>query len=245
VHDKQDAAAHLGVELRRARQRCRMRQGDVASRIGCSQSMISRMELGAGANMPLATWAAAAQAVDLRLVVDLVDTRPDLLREDASLALRCHRTITREARAGDWSVVTEIRSRFGHQEVETVLTRASHSVVVHAWDVVTRVAARLEMLQASIDRERSRSDGLAVGGLIIVPSTQANRRRMTEERALLGGAVPALAADWYAALRNAHRPVPIDPGVLWVDRHASRLLPAPLLPGWIWVTPDHASRVIW
>lgn len=245
MHDKQDAAARLGTELRRARQRCHMRQGDVAARIGCSQSMISRMELGGGANTPLATWAAAAQAVDLGLVVDLIETRLDVLPQDASLAYRCHRTITREARAGDWSAVTEIRCRFGRQEIETVLARASESVVVHAWDIVTRVAARLEMLQSSIDQERSRSDGISVGGLVIVPSTHANRRRMTEEQALLGGAVPALAANWYAALRNVHRPVPIDPGVLWVDHHAGRLLPAPLLPGWIWVTPDHASRVIW
>jgi transcriptional regulator with XRE-family HTH domain len=86
MKDKHDAAAYLGTELRRARQRCRMRQGDVAARIECSQSMISRMELGGGAHTPLATWAAGAQAVDLRLVVDLVETRPDMLPQEASLA---------------------------------------------------------------------------------------------------------------------------------------------------------------
>ncbi len=243
MHDERHAAAHLGTELRRARQRCRMRQSDVAARIDCSQSMISRMELGGGAYMPLATWAAAAEALDRRLVVDIVHERPELPRED-SLAVRCHRAITREAQGGKWSAVTEIRSRPGHQEIETVLARASDTVVVHAWDVVTRVATRLEMLLASVDRERSGPDGSSVCGLVVVPSTPGNRRRMTEERALLGTAVPALAAHWYAALRNAHRPVPISAGVLWLDRHAGRLLPAPLLPGWIWVTPDHASRVL-
>ena len=244
MHDKQHAAAHLGTELRRARQRCRMRQSDVAARIDCSQSTISRMELGGGAHMPLAVWAAAAGAVGRRLVVDLVDTRPDVPQE-ASLALRCHRTITNEARVGGWSAVTEIRSRIGPDEIETVLVRASTTVVIHAWDVVTRVAARLEILHASIDRERTRADAASVCGLVVVPSTHANRRRMTEEQAQLKEAVPALAAHWYAALRNAHRPVPIDTGVLWLDRHGDRLLPAPLLPGWIWVTPDHGSRILW
>ena len=141
--------------------------------------------------------------------------------------------------------MTEIRSRPSHEEIETVLARASESVVVHAWDVVTRVAARLDMLQASMDRERSGADGASVRGLVVVPSTHANRRRMTEEQALLRTSVPALAANWYGALRNKHRPVPIDTGVLWLDRHGDRLLPAPLLPGWIWVTPDHASRILW
>ena len=206
--------------------------------------MISRMELGGGARVPLATWAAAAEAVDLRLVVDLVEARPDALAHHESLALRCHRTITRGAQVGAWSAVTEIRSRVGDQVIETVLTRKSESVVVHAWDVVTRVAARLEVLRSSVDRERTRSAGIAVGGLIVVPATPGNRRRMTEEHAIFEREAPALAAHWYAAIRNAHRAMPIDLGVLWVDRHAGRLLPAPLLPGWIWVTPDHASRIL-
>jgi transcriptional regulator with XRE-family HTH domain len=244
MQDEQDAAAHVGTELRRARQRCRMRQSDVAGRIDCSQSTISRMELGGDAHMPLAAWAAAAGAVGRRLVVDLVDTRPDVPQE-ASLALRCHRTITNEARVGGWSAVTVIRSRPSHEEIETVLSRASESVVVHAWDVVTRVAARLDMLHASMDRERSGADGASVRGLVVVPSTHGNRRRMTEEQALLRASVPALAADWYGALRNKHRQVPVSAGVLWLDRHADRLVPAPLIPGWIWVTPDHASRILW
>jgi transcriptional regulator with XRE-family HTH domain len=244
VHDERDAAAHLGTELRRARQRCRMRQSDVAALIDRSQSMISRMELGGGADMPLGTWAAAAGAVGRRLVVDLVDARPDGFPREASLARRCHRAITHEAQVGGWSAVTEIRSRPRHEEIETVLTRASESVVVHAWDVVTRVAARLDMLQASMDRERSGADIASVCGLVVVPSTHANRRRMTEEQALLRASVPALAASWYGALHNKHRPMPIEPGVLWVDRDSRRLLPARLLPGWIWVTPDHASRVL-
>lgn len=208
--------------------------------------MISRMELGGGARMPLATWAAAAEAVDLRLVVDLVDARPDVLPRDGSLAVRCHRTIAREARIGEWTAETEIRSQVGHQAIETVLTRKSGSVVVvHAWDVVTRVAASLEVLRSSVARERTGSDGIAVGGLIVVPSTPGNRRRMTEEHAILERETPALAAHWYAAIRNAHRPMPTDLGVLWLDRQGGRLVPAPLLPGWIWITPDHASRIVW
>jgi DNA-binding XRE family transcriptional regulator len=244
MRDGRDAPANLGTELRRARQRCRMRQVDLAAHIGCSQSMISRMELGGGGRMPLATWAAAAQAVDRRLVVDMVHAGVDAPPQQDAMALRCHRVVTGVARDGDWSAVTEIRSRMGHDEIETVLTRMSQSVVVHAWDLVTRVGARLDRLRASMDRERSRADGTFVSGLVIVPATHGNRRRMTEENALLRLAVPALAAHWSAALRNPHRPIPIETGVLWVDRHGERLLPAPLLPGWIWVTPDHASRII-
>jgi hypothetical protein len=68
---------------------------------------------------------------------------------------------------------------------------------------------------------------------------------MTEEHAVLRRAVPALDAHWDATPRDPHRPVPIEVGVLWMDRHGERLLPAPLLRGRIWVTPEHASRILW
>jgi transcriptional regulator with XRE-family HTH domain len=241
-----DAAVLLGSELRHGRIACRKRQRDVAAEIGGSQSMISRMELGHGASVPLATWAAAADAVDRRLVVDLIPPRQRPDDGDESVARRCHRTIAEAARAGGWSVVTEVHNGARPERIETILQRAGRELaVVHAWDLVTEVGTAIRELTWSMERERRRiGEGWRIGGLVIVRAGLGNRRRMTEAGAQLSVAFPTLAAHWFRALRREVSSMPGRPGVLWASRTGDRLLPAPLVPGWMWVSPDRASRAL-
>jgi hypothetical protein len=157
--------------------------------------------------------------------------------------------IANTARDGGWSAVTEIRSRSGRDDIETILIRHDrfrsdrHELaVVRVWDVVTNISRSIDVMRASIERERrDHGNGWAVGGLVVLPSGPGNRRRMTEERALLEPEFPAFAAGWYAALRNDRRAMPGKPGMLWTDRHGSRILPAPFVPGWIWVPEPWAG----
>lgn len=116
---KTDPAVVLGNELRYARMASHKRQREVATEIGASQSMVSRMELGHGSTMSLATWAAAAEAVDRRLVVDLVDAAPSRATDALdSIQRRCHRTVTTTARDGGWTSVTEIQMGRRRERVE-------------------------------------------------------------------------------------------------------------------------------
>jgi hypothetical protein len=247
MQSRVDAAAVLGNELRHGRIACRKRQRDVAVEIGGSQSMVSRMELGHGSTMSLATWAAAADAVDRRLVVDLVEpSEPSPIDGPESLARRCHRTITETARGGRWTAVTEIHVGRRCERIQTVLTRHDHELaVVHAWDLVTDVGAAIDELHRSMEKERRQvGDGWQIGGLVIVPSGQGNRRRMTEASALLEPAFPTLAAHWSRALLRERRPMPTRPGVLWARASGEQHLPAPLVPGWMWIMPDRGSRAL-
>jgi hypothetical protein len=245
--DRRDPAVILGNELRWSRQRCRKFQRDVAGELGCSQSTISRMELGRGGTQSLSAWSAAAAAVDQRLVVDLVP-RYGGPPPDDGLARRCHRLVTESARDGGWTAVTEILTRPGRAAIETVLTRRNalyphrpEVAVVHVWDLITGPASAVERMRISLDRERrSRTADHLVAGLVVVPARADHRRRATEERALLGVEFPALAAHWFGALVNGHRRMPAMSGFLWCDRAGERLLPAPLVPGWVWLTPDHS-----
>jgi transcriptional regulator with XRE-family HTH domain len=241
-----DPAVILGNELRRGRIACHKRQRDVAAEIGASQSMVSRMELGHGSRMSLASWTAAADAVGRRLVVDLVGTQQPSIDSRESVARRCHRTIGEAARAGGWSAVTEIHTSGRSERIETTLTRGGRdSAVVHVWDLVTDVGTAIQELERSMERAQGRvGEGWRIGGLVIVPSALGNRRRMTEASAVLATACPTLAADWYRALRREIRPMPDQPGVLWVTRDGARLLPAPLVPGWMWISPDRGSRAL-
>jgi transcriptional regulator with XRE-family HTH domain len=244
---RNDPAVILGNELRHGRIACHKRQRDVAAEIGGSQSMVSRMELGRGSTVSLATWAAAAAAVNRRLVIDLVGPSGlPVIEPSGSRKRQCHRTITETARDGGWSAVTEIHAMERPSRIETILTRHERELaVVHGWDLVTDVGAAIDELQWSMERERRRvGEGWRIGGLVIVLSGLGNRRRMTEAKARLSIECPTLAADWFRALRRAARPMPDQPGVLWVTRDGGRLLPAPLVPGWMWISPDRGSRAL-
>jgi transcriptional regulator with XRE-family HTH domain len=238
-----DAAALLGTELRRARLSARQRQRDVAAEIGCSQSTISRMELGLGGRVPLALWSAAAMAVDRRLSVELLQPR-GVEGNARNVTLRVHRTLAEEARQGGWSAVTVVERHLDREVVETVLDRGPERVVVHVWDVVAAVPERLAALKQGMEREQAGAGAGLVGGLVIVPTRAGNRRRMTEARGHLEPTLPTLAADWFRAIRNPAREMPRAPGVLWSDRNGARLLPAPLVPGWAWIAPDRGSRAL-
>jgi transcriptional regulator with XRE-family HTH domain len=237
-----DAAALAGTELRRARNRRRQRQRDVAEAAGCSQATISRLESGRGSSFSMAVWSAVAGAVDCRLAVDL-SPRTAPSTEDETLTVRCHRALCELSRLGGWSAVTVIERRARHEIVETILERGPERVVVHAWEVVSDVERHVDALVSSVERQTELGAPSAVG-LAIVPSTSGNRRRMTEAADLLRPAFPTFANAWYGALRNPARPTPVDHGVLWTDRHGERVVPAHAVPGWAWTTPDHASRAL-
>jgi len=190
----------------------------------------------------MAVWSAAADALDRRLAVQLLPReRPP--GRDTALAVRCHQVVCAAGRQGGWSAVTVIERHIDQDTIETVLDRGPERVVIHVWDVVGDVDHRIGALMASI-AQRASDGGHPIVGLAVVPASIGNRRRMTEARESLDATLPTLAAHWYAALHNPARPAPTVSGVLWMDRTGERLSPAPLVPGWAWVTPDHGSRAL-
>jgi hypothetical protein len=209
--------------------------------IGTSQSTMSRMELGRGTGVAVNVWTAAAAAVGMRLVLTPATTAG---QEADSLARRCHRTIVDAARRGGWAAETVVEGDRRRPSIETVLTRCDELVVVRVWDLVTDIGAGIDDLLAGVERARCHSDGARVAGLVVVPSGQGNRRRMTEGRTQLRVVFPTLAAHWFRAIRSERWRMPRDPGVLWADPQGGRLLLAPLVPGWAWVTPDHGSAAL-
>jgi hypothetical protein len=139
------------------------------------------------------------------------------------------------ARSGAWMVSSSSRG-----DDETILARADERVVVHASDVVTVVRADIDRFIAAIERERE-SPGRA-SGIVVIPATGDNRRRVSELRDELRDTIPARANAWYATLVNRHRPMPSSPGIMWAFPDGQRLRPASLLPGWIWTAVGDGPR---
>jgi transcriptional regulator with XRE-family HTH domain len=248
VHED-DAARVLGREVRRARHAARLRQRDVAEQVGLSQPSISRLELGRGGSASLDTWQAVARAVHGRLDIDLISSDGGR-SPHADRTTRCHRMITSSAQAGGWTGVTILRHDAVGSELETRLARPATArrggpevAVIHVWDDVTAVVGLIRCLAERLEAEASADpSGIAVGGLVIIPSTFANRRRISEVRSELRDAFPAFGADWYAALVNPNRPMPRRNGILWATADGDRLRPAPFLPGWTWSSAADRAR---
>lgn len=122
-----------------------------------------------------------------------------------------------------------------HSADETLLMRGEHRVVVRVWDLVTVVEPEIARLTQAMQRECGR-------GLVVIPATGANRRRVSEVRDGLRATFSAPANHWYAALVNDRRRLPDQAGILWARPDCRRLLLARELPGWIWTSIGDGPR---
>ena len=208
--------AQLGADIRRARIAAGLRQSDVAARALVSQSAVSRIELGKGGTVPMSTWIAAVG-------VDPFGRRQPSGRT-VEVWRRCHRLVTDLADAGGWSWSTGLGSN------ETVLVRADRrqAIVVRVWDVIASVPVAIDEFHLRVDQERrERGAQWRVGGVVVVPATGANRRRLTESEEMIVGAFPGRGGAWLTALRG-RGPIPAAPGMIWTDQGTDRL--RPMLP---------------
>ena len=220
----EDWSIVLGGELRAARLADFRSQATLAEAVGVDQSVISRMELGGGANVALATWKAAAEAVGLRLTLDGT--------EDGHARMATHTMVAELARRGGWDATITAN--------ETVIGRGDDRAVIHVWEHVTTIRPEVDRFRASVERQRIVA--ARASGIVVIPTIGWNRRRVTELREDLRHEFPAAGNAWYRALVNAQRPMPADAGILWAFRDRGRLRPATVLPGWIWSAATEGPR---
>ena len=220
----EDWSIALGRELRTARLADFRSQATLAEAAGVHQSVISRMELGKGANVALATWKAVAEAVGLRMTLHGA--------EDGSGRFATHRMVAELASRGGWNATMT--------PDETVIARGRDRAVVHVWEHVTTIGPDVARFRASVERERTVAS--RASGIVVIPTIGWNRRRVTELREELRDEFPAAGNAWYRALVNAHRPMPADAGILWAFRDRTRIRPATVLPGWIWTAAAEGPR---
>jgi transcriptional regulator with XRE-family HTH domain len=245
AHDalvEDDPATHLGRQLRRGRHAAHRTQQDVAADVGLSQPVISRMELGGGGRIGLDVWAAAAEAVGLRLEVDFVDAAEQ--PEWSGWPHPCLAMLVDFAARGGWSVLDAAAPE--HQTTalgrHSLDARRFEIAIIRVWPTVTRVDLAIEAFRQLIEQARHQAPETDVSGVVLVPATYANRRCMTESRNDLRPAFPVTGRAWFGALASRIRPMPEVPGILWAFPDCERLRPAPFLPGWVWTVPGDGPR---
>lgn len=206
--------------MRRARLGPGLTQDTVAGRAGVSQPMVSRIELGRGAGLPLATWVAVAEAVGVDVIAP--SPAPDGWG---------HASLTALASVGGWRCVSTeplVLRRDQRLITDRYQPRMSPGelAVVRVVDVITDVAALFDELRAAVQSTRRESPaGWFVGGLLVIRRTPANKRRLTEARPDAASALSWMGTRWLVALGSAAVRMPVMVGWLWMDHRATRLIP--------------------
>jgi len=196
--------------------------------VGISQSTVSRMELGRGACFPLRVWARVAAVIGLELAANSDGPKGFGLPSIVGLASAGGWIATPHPPLGT-GVVRLHRAPRSHRRFGRPVMTQGECAIVQVADVVTDVASLTEGLRQIIKQEeRIAPPGWRVGGLLVVRRTTANRRRVTECRAILHAASPGSGSDWIGSMRSADSPMPRRTGLVWMESRATRLIPTGL-----------------
>ncbi len=211
-------------------------QSELGASIGLSQPQISRLELGHGAGAPLATWVAAAESVGLGLGTTTPNSEPFGIAAILGLAgeggwsLFGARTDATEASTSGWGSFVQLQRgprlrRFNQHAVMA----SGELLVVCVADVVTDAQGLIASLRDAVDAAWVVAPiGWRVGGLLVVRRTMANRRRLTECRAVVDVTFPESGSHWLGTLRFEASTMPDLLGFVWMDHRAMRLIPTRL-----------------
>lgn len=217
-----DVPASLGLQLRRTRIASRRRQLDIAASANVSQATVSRVELGRGGPVSMATWISIAGSLGMELRV-VPHQKP---RDRLAIQRRCHQLVVEHSRVGKWSATTLLDGARPECS-ETVLERSDrHEVaVIRVWDLISDVHRAVADLDASLERERaSRGKAWQVSGAVIIARSASLLRRMSESGREVDVAFPVRGARWLAAL-TGNLPMPPAAGMIWTDLTMTRLRP--------------------
>lgn len=211
----QEIAFDLGLRLRARRHRLGLTQSGLARLAGVSSSTISRMELGQGGGVPIATWAAVGAALE-----DDAFAHPD---EPAAAHVEALTTLVAR---GSWLPVAASdgylcfdRPPRAHPGPFSTVLLPPERIVVRIVSPVTDVEVELDKVAAEVASVRSEVVGRTVSGCLVVVRTVASAQRLGRTR------YRRSTVGWMRALRETDSTVPQVIGVVWMSNRATQLLP--------------------
>jgi transcriptional regulator with XRE-family HTH domain len=234
-------AIRLGTGLRESRRATGLTQAEAAERIGISQARWSELERDEGDSASIATWAAAAAAVDRQLAA-FIEQAPGAHQPRDLEHLRRQNAVIEISGAGQWTALPELaidpdaaRSR----SIDVALTRRhrGEAAVIEVWDWIADGGAALRSFNAKVTALASRLDRTqpltgarpwTVRGLFVVRATSRNRVLVRELRALFAARFGGSSKAWLAALRTPDRSMPDADGLVWTSSNGMKLWPSRL-----------------
>ncbi len=213
--------------FRAVRRHLRLRQADVAARAGVSQQHVSDLERGQISAMSVEDVGRLCEALDIRavLTVSWRGGQLDRLLDEghAALAGACASML---APLG-WEVLSEVTfSVYGergsidllawHAATRTLLVIEIKAEITSVEETLRRHDTKVR-LASRIGRERFGVTPAAVGRLLVVADSSANRSRVSRQSALLDGPYPLRGISLRRWLSS-----PIGPGGGLLFLHTAR-----------------------
>ena len=226
-------AGMLGRETRSTRLRRRMRQVDLAAKVGLRQSRISAIERGIATGTPLVIWARIGAALGRPLAVAFSrDLEPAEPADAAHLAGQ--ELLLRFARTTGRTATFELPTRPDSPSlsVDVCIRDDAHRTLI-----LNEIWNRFEdMGRASRSTDRKVAEASALAALIgghrpyrvasswLLVDNSANRALVARYPEILAARFQGSSRRWVEALVTG-TPVPAQPGMAWLDLRAGRLVP--------------------
>jgi transcriptional regulator with XRE-family HTH domain len=224
--------ARLGATIRDMRRRRRLTQAALGTRIGLSQSAVSRLERGLGGGMTLDAWQRIALAVGTHLQVSLPR---DALQEPIDAGhLAVQELVLRLGRPAGYRGLVELATRqvepWRAIDVALVDDVRRRLTVVECWnsmgDVGAAARASNRKLAEVVAMAAARwgEQAHAVGLVWVVRATRRNRSLVARYPEVFRARFPGSSAGWVRALTTG-ADLPSEPGLVWASVDGSRLFP--------------------
>jgi len=234
-------ATRLGTGLRESRRASGLTQAQAADRIGISQPRWSELERAEGDSASIATWAAAAAAVDRQLAA-FIEQTPGANQPRDLEHLRRQNAVIEIARAGGWQALPELAidpdvARSRSIDVALIRKPLGEAAAIEIWDWIADGGAALRSFDAKVsalgthlDRERPLAGVGAwkTRGLFVVRDTNRNRVLISDLRALFAARFCGSSVAWLGALTSRDRPMPAADGLVWSSANGQQLRPSRL-----------------
>jgi len=228
--------SRLGGEIRASRDRRKLRQSDVAARVGIHRSSVSRIEGGHGGSFALDTWQGLAMAVGRRLTTGLTADARQQPADAGHLAIQ--ELVLRLGRAVGFAGTFELPTRpadpVRSADVGLRDDRRALLLLVECWNTIGDVGAAAR----ASERKRAEAEALAVASGPLGPdgtaqphrvracwvarATARNRALVARYPEVFASRFPGSSAGWARTLTSGTEP-PTAPGLVWSDVAATRL----------------------
>jgi hypothetical protein len=223
--------ARAGGDLREGRLARRISQAQAGELAAIGRGVVSRIERGLGASVPLDAWQRLGLAVGRPLVISVQRDVHGETRDTGHLAMQ--ELVLRLGAAAGFTGSFELPTRPAEpwRSVDVCLSDppGRRRIVVECWNTIGDIGAAVR----SSTRKRAELQDLATAttidggstttGLVwVVRASARNRALVARYPEVFARAFPASSSGCIAALTSGG-PLPADPGLVWSDVAGTRL----------------------
>ena len=222
----------LGAEIRASRIRRRLTQATLGSRVGLSQSAVSRAERGLGGGLTIDAWQRIAIGLGTTLRASLPRDHLTDVADAGHLAMQ--ERVLRLGRSAGYRGLVELPTRPAEPwrsiDVALVDDPRRRLLVVECWNSIgdiggaARTSSRKQAEAEDLAIARWGERPHAVGLVWIVRATARNRALVARYPEVFASRFPGSSVAWIRALETGAAP-PEQPGLVWMSVDATRIYP--------------------